>query len=739
MTTPSPAFSLDIDGTSLDVVSVGARLRLSEIFRFEVEAVETSAPVGPDDRLGKPCVLTIELPIGPALVVHGLVVAIRSSAEPHLHETLHHHTIEIGPVVEQLTVGRDHRYFQDLDVVDIVKQVLSDAAVDTDVEWQLTGTYRKRVYTVQYGESDWEFIQRLFAEEGITFRFDFEESATKLVIVDDTTTAPDVGPLPFRSAGGRVGEEAIAKVSARTTIVNDRVVLRDYDPAHPTIDQTAEAEAASGPHEVYDYPGRYATPSDGKALAKRRLEALRARMRVLRGISSTLRIIPGHCFEIEEAQVPSFGGKLLVTALETKFARAVEGMDEGARIEIHWEGIPSTTPFRPAPRPTFLEMPGVQTAFVVGPSGNELHVDDNGRVRAQFHWDRTGKKDESSSTWMRVGQFALGNSMILPRIGWALLVEHHAGDADQPHVVGHLYDGTHPVPYPLPANKTRTAFQTATSPGDGSSNEVRFEDKKGSEEIFLNASKDMNVIVGDNKAKKVGNNHDHQIGSNLDVKVGANRALGVTADQSVTISGSETLTVSANRSTTVKGSETITVGGSRSVTTIMGKSTDADGGRTMTVGGNMFALAALGVARSVLGSASVTVAGSWVSAAASGLSNVTVGAAAETVGGVKLQVGVGGVTLAVTGALAEAVGAAYVNAAGGNCGETATGALSIKVGGALMANAPKIIIEADSGISITCGGTSLVIGTSSIELKSPLVPAPGGSIAKKGGPVHHNA
>src|SRR6185436_264741 len=115
----------------------------------------------------------------------------------------------------------------------------------------------------------------------------------------------------------------------------------------------------------------------------------------------------------------------------------------------------------------------------------------------QHYWDREGKRDDKASTWMRVGQFPLGGSMILPRIGWDMLIGHHEGDIDRPAVVTHLYDGEHPVPYALPANKTRTAFQTATSPGGGSTNEMRFEDKAGSEEIFLNASKDMNVVVGD--------------------------------------------------------------------------------------------------------------------------------------------------------------------------------------------------------------------------------------------------
>ncbi len=727
---------LEIDGTALQAMRVRARFAVGEPFRLDVEAheLESSAPT-PEERLGKPCVVRVKPPAGDPLVVQGIVFEVTTGASAD-EEHLPVHHLEIRPAAYALSIGRDHRYFLDEHAVDIAKQVIQKAAIQ-DVSFSVSGTPRARDYVLQYGESDWDFLTRILAEEGVTYRFDFEDETTKLVFFDDSTAAPEIegGPVTFHGGSALVAAaDAVHDVSLRAELCHDHVVLRDYDPKKPKLDLETKAEGDTKIRGFYDYPGRYASPGDGKALAKKRLEALQAGGRVFEGRATALRIRPGLAFSIEGHPTDAFGAKLFVTFLELDF----EERDGGTvRTEVRWKAIPLDVSFRPEVREYAPRVPGPQTSAMVGPSGKELHVDDVGRVRAQFWWDREGKRDDKASTWMRVGQFALGGSMVLPRIGWDLLVEHQGGDGDVPFVISHLYDGTHPPPYPLPANKTRTAWQTATVSGSGA-NEIRFEDKKGSEEIFLNASKDMAVTIGDTKTKKVGNNHLLEVGANREVKVGSNRQLGVKADQRVTVGAVETLTVSGGRSVGVAGNESITIGAARTVTAIDGKKLDADGGRTLTVGASLSAISAMEVSRMVVGSASVTVGGSWVSAAGTGLDHVTAGAGAETVGGAKLQVGAGGVGLTSKGALAETVGAAYVTAAGGNCGETAGGKVSIQVGGAFVVNSPAIEIEAESEIKIVCGGSSITIKTDSIEVKSPALPAPGATIAKDGGKIQHN-
>jgi type VI secretion system secreted protein VgrG len=736
---PDRYIELEVDGVAMLAVRVNGTIAVGETFRLRVAATEVgSDPTPPFDRIGKPCTLTLNPPVGSPVVVHGLVASLETSTEPEGDSVVHHHVLELAPPTLPLEIGRDHRYFQELDAVSIAKDVLSRAGIDV-ARFEIARTPRTRPYTVQHGESDWAFLTRLLHEEGITWRFELADDKTEIVFMDDSTHAPEIdgGTIPFHRGSALDSDaEAVFEVRKTTALVHGQVALREYNPAKPTVALDAKVEDGEATLARYDYPGRYTTPDEGKALAKLELESLRARRRVIHGRATSLKPMHGKIFELEEHPYPSFNGKLFVFATSLDIEHRVD--DSVLRFGIAWQAIPAAVPFRAPLRQAARIMAGPQTSFMAGPSGNELHVDDAGRVRAQPHWDRVGARDQNSTTWMRVGQFPLGGSMVLPRIGWPLLIDHHAGDGDSPCIVTHLYDGTNPTPYPLPDNKTRTAWKTATTPGDGTANEVRFEDKAGAEEIFMNASKDMKVTIGDTKSKKVGNNHTQDIGSNLDVKVGTNRMLGVKADQKVTVGATESLTVSGGRSTSVGGGDTVTIGAARTVTVTKGRTLDANGGRTMTVGANMMAISALSVSRAVLGSASVTVGGAWISAAAIGLDNATLGAGAETVGGVKLQLGAGGVSLNVRAALAETVGAAYVTAAGGNFGESAGGALNIKVGGALIVNAPSIEIEAESEIKIVVGGSSITITSSSIEVKSPAIPAPGATIAKGGGQIHHN-
>lgn len=721
---------LTIGKTSLDVMRVEGFTGVGQLFRFQVQAVVVDSPPALADLLGQPFSLKIQDDFEQTLPVHGIVLGAERTAGALGDASF---LLELGPEVEALAIGQDNRVFQEMTAIDIVKKVLESSAPRAAVRWATTGSYRERPYTVQYGESDWAFIERLLAEEGLYFWFEFAEDATTLAFGDDSTAAPDLeggAEVPYRDpAGMRSGRESVSRISTKSALAPDAARLRDYNFDKPRIE--LEAEAGGGARTIYDFPGRFGAPAEGEKLARVRLEALRARRSVVSGESGSCRLRAGFVLEIAEHPVASINGRYLLENVRYRAAR-------GVGVEVQFTAIPAATPYRIAPRALTRSPGGPQTGVVVGASGEEIHPDGSGRIRVQFPWDREGERDEKASTWMRVGQFALGGSMIMPRVGWDMLVDHHESDIDAPVVATHLYDGEHPVPYSLPANKTRTAWQTATTPGGGSSNEIRFEDKAGGEEIFLNASKDMNVVIGDNKTEKVGVDHTHEIGSNLDVQIGANYAIKVKANQDVSIGASETLTVSGSRTVQVTGAEASTVGGSRSVTAIQGSSIEAKGGRTLTVGGSMMAISALGVNRMALGSMSITVGGAWITAAATGLANMTGGAAAETVGGAKIHAGAAGCDTSVKGAAAETVGGAYVIAAGSNAGESATGPLAISVGGAFLANAPTIEIEADSEISIRCGAASIKITAGSVEVKAPTLASPGATIVKKASTIHHN-
>jgi type VI secretion system secreted protein VgrG len=613
------------------------------------------------------------------------------------------------------------------------------------VEWKVTRTVTERPYIVQYQESDWHFVERLCADEGIYYWFDLAEDATKLVFSDDSTTAPDMAggaEIPYRdSANLDAAGDSVSEVKAGAILASDATRIIDYNPEKPKLALDSKAKADKGLFEVYDYPGRFAVPGEGDARAKRMLEALRAERSLLHGLTASARMRAGQLFEVVDHPVATLNGKLFCLSMAY---HAAVSFTEGERGDVaqgltaEWTSIPQSVPFRMRSTAPVRMTGGPQTGVVCGPPGKELYLDDTGRERVQFYWDRVGQKDDKASTPMRVGQLPMGGSMVRPRVGWEVLVAHDEGNVDAPGILNHLYDGQYPVPYPLPANKTRTAWQTATTPGGGSSNEIRFEDKAGSEEMFLNASKDMNVVVGDNKDKKVGNNHAHEVGANHDIKVGSNDVVEVKVDQEVSVGAMESLTVTGSRTVGVTGSSSSTIGATRMLTATMGHSIDANGGRTMTVGGAMMSVACLGVSRAVLGSLSVTVGGAWLSAAVAGMGHVTGGASAETVGGAKICAAGKDTGISVRGAAAVTVGGAHITAAGGDLAESAGGSMRMTVGGAILANATSIDIEAESEIVVQVGGATLTIKSSSVELKAPALASPGAIVAKKGGKIHHN-
>ncbi|HSN97768.1 MAG TPA: type VI secretion system tip protein TssI/VgrG, partial [Candidatus Nanopelagicales bacterium] len=714
--------ALTIGGRELKPSRVAGRTGLSTLFRFDVVAAADDAPAVAD-LLGQPFTLTLRDRFERSLCVRGVTMEVERTVGEDDRCTVR---AVLEPEVAPLRVGRDSRVFQDMSAVDVVKRVLERAAIPAaSVRWSLHGNYEPRRYCAQYDESDWAFIERLLVEEGIHYWFEHGAEATVLVLSDNSTAAEEIegdATIPFHDASGlRATRDCIVFVRQELRITPERVRLRDYDDARPRL--SLDAVAGEGAREIYDFPGRFRSPAQGEARARARLEALRARASITSGQAWTTRLCSGLVFELTDHPIDALNGRYLVD--EVRYAATEQRGGEGEEAEaltMAFTAIPAATPFR-AEGPVVRRPGGPQTGVVVGAPGKEIHPDSEGRVRVQFHWDREGARDDKASTWMRVGQVPLGGSMILPRIGWDMLVCHYEEDIDAPFVASHLYDGEHPVPYPLPANKTRTAVQTATTPGGGSTNELRFEDKKGSEEVFINASRDMNITIGHDRSEQVGANDDHTVGSNLDVSIGSNLKVGVGADQSTTVGASETLTVSGNRSVDVGASESTTIGGSRTVT-LKGLKIEATGGRSLTVGGSMMGASLLGVSRMTLGTFSLTVGGSWISVAATGVANLTGGACAETVGGAKIQAAGKAVTTSVKGAAAETVGGAYVIAAAGTAGETATGPLVINVGGALIANAPKIVIEGQSEISIRAGAATLTIKPGSVEVKAPAIAAP---------------
>jgi type VI secretion system secreted protein VgrG len=383
--------------------------------------------------------------------------------------------------------------------------------------------------------------------------------------------------------------------------------------------------------------------------------------------------------------------------------------------------VAADVPWRPerrTPRPT---VPGPQTAVVTGPPGEEIHTDAHGRIKCQFHWDREGRRDDASSCWIRVAQAWAGQgwgALYLPRIGHEVVVEFLEGDPDRPLVTGSVYNGANAPPIDLPGEKTRSTLRSASSPGSNGSNELRFEDAAGHEEVYLHAQRDLSIVVEHDKDQWVGGNEQLLVEKDRARQVGGNQTLQVDKDDSTTVGGSQTLAVTGNRATTVGGNHDEKVAGAQSI----------------SVGATRNLVVALASTESVGLAKSLSVGGAYA---------VTVGAAMnELVGGVKAEEVGGSRSETIGGKKSETVGGSRTLDVGGDLGEAVGGKrtlnvakdLTVNVGGALRQTVAKactikakqIVLSADDQISFK-------VGSATFQLKK------NGDVVIKGGKVQVKA
>ena len=309
---------------------------------------------------------------------------------------------------------------------------------------------------------------------------------------------------------------------------------------------------------MYDYPGEYLTQNEGRQLAQARLQAAIMFKDTALGQSDVPRLLPGFTFSLHGHDLDNFNQEYVLVEVNQSGKQpqvlGEKALDEsGTHFGNHFIALPSSVVIRPeriTPRPTVV---GVQTAIVTGPSGEEIYPDKHGRVKVQFHWDRQGKQDENSSCWIRVSQAWAGagwGAMFIPRIGQEVIVDFIEGDPDRPIITGRVYHGTNTPPYELPAEKTKSTVKSDSTKGGGGSNEIRFEDKKGSEEIYIHGQKDWTIAIDNNK--------NQTVGANETLAVGANRTKTVGNDQQETIGANKTITVSSNHTETIGVNKTET-------------------------------------------------------------------------------------------------------------------------------------------------------------------------------------
>jgi type VI secretion system secreted protein VgrG len=729
-------FTIDQLDHPLRVVRFTGHESLSRPFRFEITLAGEQHDLALGHLVGRSAVLAIdaEAELPEPRPIHGIVGRV---ARTDAGRTGGAYLITVVPAMSRLCLRTDSRIFQGLTVPEILADVFERGgfgsvdprrrgAPSSSYRMALAGTYRARENCVQYRESDWDFVNRLMEEEGFHYFFEHDASSHVLVISDSPTEHASIvarpkggDAIPYRLGSGalRTGEH-VSRFECAEEARPERLVVSDYNFERPMLPLTAAAPAdARAVHggashfEVFEHPGDYDLPEAGRRVAQVRLEELLASRWTGEGDSDSPRLSPGRTFLLTDHPSAELNRRYLITRVEHRWAEGDPALHQyGCRFEV----MPSDVAFRPPRRTPRPLLRGIQTAIVVGPPGEEIHTDEHGRVKVRFHWDRSGRDDDRCSCWIRVAQASAGTgwgSLFLPRVGHEVVVDFLDGDPDRPLVTGSVYHGANVPPYALPAEKTKSTVKTHSSPGGSGSNELRFEDRKGAEEVYLHAQKDLAVKVEHDETEHVGRNREAHV-TGLDTET-------VLLAQTVMVGGAQTVTVGAAQAITVAGVKTEMVGlasiegvGLKKSTTV-GLSYSAKAGTNIsTTSGRNTSIQAVGNVSEHAGKNLTMQAGHDLSATAA-------------VGSITLQAGKG-MHVDVTGSHEEQVSGKRTLIVGEElsikCGGsvitidksgkiTVEGAdITVKSKGAIKVEGQKLQVKSEKGVTVDAKGPVTVTG-----------------------------
>jgi type VI secretion system secreted protein VgrG len=613
---PPITLSSPLPAEELFFKSMAATAGLSVLGETQLKLLSPSPNLNPDDLLGKPVTVKAELHEGEKRYFHGFVTRFAIGANVGSH---HVYQATVRPWLWFLTRTTDCRVFQEESVPDIVKKVFQDHSV-ASFEFKLFRSYRKWTYCVQYRESDFAFVARLLEHEGIYWYFEHSDGQHKLILVDshsahDAVPGHDTLRYIVNASHTPPDTEYISNWTFAREVKTGKSVLSSYDFERPAValvvDKTQSRSHDLADYEMYDYQGDYIMAADGTQLAEDRLDEQQARFHQLRGESNASFVQVGRRLKMSEHPRSDQNAEYLVTTTQVHaHVSTNERGDAGSGFRTEFSAIPAAQQFRPPRRTPKPFVQGPQSAVVVGPGGEEIYTDKYGRVKLQFHWDRYGQKNEKSSCWVRVSHPWAGKNfgvMHIPRIGQEVIVDFLEGDPDQPIIIGRVYNAEQMPPWDLPANATQSGILTRSSKEGAyaNANAIRFEDKKGSEQLWIHAEKNQDIevendethwvghdrtktidhdetvhvkhdrtetvdnnetiTIGVNRTEKVGANEDITIGANRTEKVGVNETITIGANRSISVGASETATVALQRTHAVGVNESIAIGAAQEV------------------------------------------------------------------------------------------------------------------------------------------------------------------------------
>ncbi|ROM63716.1 type IV secretion protein Rhs [Pseudomonas brassicacearum] len=500
-----PRFTLTLDSgpNGLEVLEFNGQEAISQPYRFDVELVSERPDLALEELLHCQAYLGFD---APGRGIHGQVYSV---AQGDSGKRLTRYQISLVPRLAYLRHRINQRIFQHLSVPAIITRVLKDHGIQSDAfQFSLVGQYPEREYCVQYGESDLAFIERLCAEVGIHYHFRHSPDRHLLVFGDDQTVFLRLPqPTIYLPGSGMVADEpAIKRLAVRLQARTNAVTLRDYDFRKPSLLLQTSLDNQQQPVlEDYRYPGQFSDREQGRYLSRRVLERHGADYRLAEGRSDQTALVSGHFMQIHGHPRTQWNDLWLLTEVSHRGRQPQVLEETSGDSPDEFQGYSNTflaTPwdvfFRPPLRHEKPPAHGYQPAVVTGPVDSEIHCDEFGRVKVQLIWDRDGQRNEHSSCWLRVASGWAHDrygGVMIPRVGMEVLVGFIDGDVDKPLVVGCLPNGANPVPLDLPADKTRSILRSQSSPGGGGYNELRIEDRKGAEEIYLRAQRNWTQHV----------------------------------------------------------------------------------------------------------------------------------------------------------------------------------------------------------------------------------------------------
>ena len=557
-------FSLTIEGFNddLQVFSFSGTEAISTPYAFELVLVSERAFLDLESLLHQPAFLAFD---SAGTGIHGQIYAI---AQGQTSQRLTFYTLTLVPQLAYLKHRHNQRIFQKRTVEQIIGQLLEEHGIFSDsYAFKLDTTYKARDYCVQYQESDLHFIQRLCEEEGIHYHFEHSARGHRLVFGDGQVAFQKLpAPVPYHTDSGLVAAApAVNCFEVRLNTRATRSTLRDYNfetaSREVVADYGPDSSTPEPDLEDYVYPGHFHHEQRGKLLSQRALERQRADRRQAVGKSDQCALSSGHFMPLSEHPYEEWNALWLLTevshqgrqpqVLEEHAAdpglAPEDGFSQGYRN--HFVATPWEVFYRPPLAHKKPRVLGVQTARVTGPVNEEVHCDQYGRVKVQFHWDREGQHDDNSSCWLRVASNWAGDrygALTLPRVGMEVVVAFLEGDPDQPIITGCLPNSLNPTPYPLPANKTRSVLRSRSTPQGSGYNELHIEDRKGQELIYLHAQRDLEQHINHDSRLQVDGTREETITGNSISVLKAQDQRTVTGDRKVQLNASDYLHITGS-------------------------------------------------------------------------------------------------------------------------------------------------------------------------------------------------